>query len=370
MSRFKILFRSLHWILNTGIPKQMTLMKIKLFLASTLLVYATSCSNKEMGKVQENKMKSSDLVIAFGSCNNQRLENPLWPAILQNEPDLFIWVGDIVYADTEDMDVMRSSYELLKKDPPYSSFLKKVPVDGTWDDHDYGSNDGGLEYPKKDSVQQILLDFLDVPAESLRRSRKGVYHSRDLLVRDSLIRVLFLDTRYFRTGLTSDPEGKKRYVPNTYGEGTILGEEQWNWLEKQLQGSGASFHIIVSSIQFLSDRHGFETWGNMPHEVERMKKLLEDTKARGVLFLSGDRHIAEISRTEIHGLGYPLIDFTSSGMTHAYSSFRGESNPYRVAGVVSELNFGLLRFDLGQKQVTMEIRGKDNRLLASHTQKY
>ena len=345
-------------------------MKKKLLLASIFLLLVTSCAKRRPVLLKEPQTEPADLVIAFGSCNNQRLENPLWEAILQNGPDLFIWGGDIVYADTENMGLMRAEYGRLKDDPSYSAFRKKVPVDGTWDDHDYGSNDGGREYTKKDSVQQIFLDFFDVPPVSERRSRKGVYHVRDVRVKDSLVRILFLDTRFFRSPLTRDPNGKKRYVPNPYGEGTMLGEEQWRWLESQLKGSEASFHVIVSSIQFLSAKHGFETWGNMPHEVDRMTRLLAETNARGLLFLSGDRHIAEISRTSIEGLDYPLIDFTSSGMTHAYSSFSGEPNPNRIAGVVSELNFGLLRFDLVQRQVILEIRGRDNRLLVTHTQNY
>jgi alkaline phosphatase D len=36
--------------------------------------------------------------IAFGSCNDQDLENYLWPAIVNREPTAFIWGGDAIYA--------------------------------------------------------------------------------------------------------------------------------------------------------------------------------------------------------------------------------------------------------------------------------
>ena len=52
---------------------------------------------------------------------------------------------------------------------------------------------------------------------------------------------------------------------------------------------------------------------NFPHERERLYKLLRDTRAGGVVLLSGDRHLAELSVTDA-GLGYPLFDLTSSGL--------------------------------------------------------
>jgi alkaline phosphatase D len=309
-------------------------------------------------------------VISFGSCNNQRIKNNIWSSILANDPDLFIWGGDIVYSDTQDMERMRKAYSDAKEDTGYTDFVAKVEVTGTWDDHDYGRNDGGSEWMYKDSVQQILLDFLDVDRNDPRRSRKGVYHVKKLKATEKEIKIITLDTRYFRSPLTPDPSGEKRYVPNSYGEGTLLGQTQWQWLEEQLTDSSADFHLIVSSIQFLSGEHGFESWSNMPHEVDRMIELLQSKKPKGVMFLSGDRHIAEISSRNVDGLGYPLIDFTASGMTHSYSTFKGEPNRYRLSEVVSDKNFGLLEFNMVENQVTMEIRSVENQLLAQHIQTY
>jgi alkaline phosphatase D len=101
-----------------------------------------------------------------------------------------------------------------------------------------------------------------------------------------------------------------------------------------------------------------------------MIALLQSKKPKGVIFISGDRHIAEISSRAIEGLDYPLIDFTSSGMTHSYSSFSGEPNQYRVSEVVSEKNFGLLKFDLKENRIIMEIRSEENELLAEYIQDY
>jgi alkaline phosphatase D len=42
--------------------------------------------------------------IAFGSCANQDHPQPVWDAIVVTQPELFLFLGDNVYADTEDME--------------------------------------------------------------------------------------------------------------------------------------------------------------------------------------------------------------------------------------------------------------------------
>ena len=81
-----------------------------------------------------------------------------------------------------------------------------------------------------------------------------------------------------------------------------------------------------------------------------------------MILLSGDRHISEFSKTQVEGLDYPLMDFTSSGLTHTYEEFSGEPNQYRVGEVVKYKSFGLLKFDFSNKKVLLEMRGKRNKL--------
>lgn len=366
---FKIVFISLYPV-NTMTMSTKIFINLRSLFFIIFLFYLASCEQKKTSTTDEIRSDLNEFVISFASCSNQRVPNLMWEPIISNNPDVFIWGGDIIYSDTYDMKVMKDSYQIMKNDSAYSSFRQKVPVLGTWDDHDYGLNDGGAEYIKKDSVQQLFLDFFDVDKMDPRREQQGVYFAQPYQIGDALINIIVLDTRYFRSELTKDPEGKKRYIPENKKNSTMLGDKQWAWLEGELSNSKADFNIIMSSIQFLSHQHGFETWSNMPGEVIKMKDLLVKTKAKRVIFLSGDRHIAEISKTEISGLDYPIIDFTSSGMTHSYDSFTEEDNIYRVTEVVSDKNFGILRFDLNNMEVKMEIRGEGNKLFQSYSQKY
>ena len=324
----------------------------------------------ESGNSQsENTLSNAaDFIIAFGSCNRQNLPQPLWDPILQNNPDVFIWGGDNVYADTDDMEKLENDYNIQKNHPGYRKLLASTKVLATWDDHDYGLNDGGKDWEYKDESQQKFLDFIDVPKTDPRRDREGVYHSETYNTPKGSVKVIILDTRYFRSHLLKSETPGKRYDPNY--EGTILGEEQWRWLEKELTESNANFNILVSSIQILAAEHGFETWGNFPSEVDKLKELLISTRAKNVLLLSGDRHISEFSRTQVEGLQFPLVDFTSSGLTHTYTGFTGEPNQFRTGEVVSDLSFGVLLIDFDKNTVTMQMRGRDNILQQELMEKY
>jgi alkaline phosphatase D len=337
-----------------------------------LFILITSCktNNKNLDITESIDIANNNFIIAFGSCNNQVLPNVMWEEILKNKPNVWIWGGDVIYTDTKDMSIMSQNYQKQKNKPGYANFIKNVDVLGTWDDHDYGLNDGGIEYSKKEEAQDLFLNFINVDKNDERRQQEGVYFAKDYTINDSSVKIILLDTRFFRTTLTKDALTQKRYKPNVYGEGNMLGETQWKWLKEQLQNSKASFNIIVSSIQFLSYEHGFESWGTMPHEVDKLINLIKTTNAKNTIILSGDRHISEVSKKEEDSLAYPIIDFTSSGLTHSYANFKGEPNQYRIGDVIFEKSFGILKFDFNKHTVTMQMRGEDNVLQQELIQSY
>ncbi len=340
--------------------------KIHLFVLGSMLIFSCSPAKKIIVDVSS----SIDFTLAFGSCNRTELNNLLWDDVLAVNPDIWIWGGDIIYADTDSIALMQQMYEDQNEIKGYKKLKERVPIIGTWDDHDYGINDGGVEFHAKAESQQAFLDFMGVPVNSPRRTQEGVYMTHEYKYPNGSTKVIVLDTRYFRTALTLDTITSKRNKPNVYGEGTILGEKQWQWLENELMGSKADFNFIISSIQVLSNEHGFECWGNFPHETDRLKSVIASSGAKGVIILSGDRHISEFSKSTVNNLSYPLIDFTSSGLTHVYDKFSGESNPFRIGKVVFTESFGLVKISAKTKTVFFEMIGNDGKVLGSLQQSY
>lgn len=277
--------------------------------------------------------------IAFGSCSRQNLPQPLWDDIVVQKPDVWIWLGDNIYGDSENMDTLRVKYARQKANPVYQQLRQSTQIVGIWDDHDYGVNDGGKEYPRRKESQQVMLDFLDVPASSPLRRQEGAYSAHVFGPKGNRVKLLLLDGRYFRDLLKKDG---KANVPDPTGD--ILGEAQWAWLENQLTNSDADLHIIGCGIQVLAEEHPYEKWANFPTARQRLFDLLSKTKPKGAMLISGDRHIAEVSKVSVPGLGYDLYDITSSGLTHV-SAPHEEPNRHRVGPMIAKLNYGLISID-------------------------
>jgi len=301
--------------------------------------------------------------IAFGSCNNQKKEQKMWPYIAADKPNLWIWTGDIVYADTEDMRLKADQYQLQKVNEVYQRFTAQVPVIGTWDDHDYGDNDACKTYPKKKQSKELLLSFLNVDTSRPVYQREGAYQSYSFGPDSQQVKIILLDTRYFRDELDKNPEkGGARYLPNRIGD--VLGYQQWKWLEKELTDSSADVHIIISSIQLVPEEHDYEKWANFPSARKKFLKIIEKTNPACPILISGDRHIAEISMIELESLRSHLYEVTSSGLTHTWSKIKEEPNQYRVGDLIAKLNYGLLHIDWSGKQpkLTAEIKGLEGTL--------
>ena len=291
--------------------------------------------------------------IAFGSCNRDYKPQPLWKPIVECKPDLWIWLGDIVYGEADNLPDLARKYHHEKKHPGYKALLDQCRVIGVWDDNDYGVSDGGKNNANKIEAQRLLLDFLDEPADSPRRSQAGVYAAYTFGPPGKRIKVILLDGRYYRErpGSKSD----------------MLGEQQWQWLEQQLTNSDADVHIIGSGIQVIASEHPYEKWADFPKSRQRLFDLLAKTKPSNVLFISGDRHLGEISKTTDPRIPQTIYDITSSGMTHHatnswFYNFQRETNHSRCGQNFVDLNFGLLLFDWDAPTpvVTLQIRDAAN----------
>ncbi len=321
-----------------------------LFLAAGLFACASQQTIQNPGVNEKNSVST----IAFGSCNKHDLPQPLWNPILAENPDLWIWLGDNVYGDTHDMGLLKSKYDRQYKQNDYVKIRKNMEVIGIWDDHDYGINDGGVNYAQKEESQQLMLDFLDEPKNSERRNQKGAYASYTYGEGHQKVKIYLLDARYHRDTLD---RADGAYVPNM--KGTILGDAQWTWLENEFKNSDAAINLIASGIQFIAEEHPYEKWANFPNERDKLMNLIADSGIKAPVILSGDRHIAEVAKTKLPN-GKPIYDITSSGMTHTWNEWRPEDNKYRVAGDhVAELHYGLLNIDWENQTMVFSIRGED-----------
>lgn len=316
------------------------------------LLGCTGLAGCQTTKQETSQRQSPVTTIAFGSCSDQKRPQPLWDDILAQKPNVWIWLGDNIYGDSENMDTLKTKYDRQKSNPVYQQLRQSASVIGVWDDHDYGVNDGGKEYPRRKESQQLMLNFLDVPTNSPLRNQVGGYSAHVYGPKGKRVKVILLDGRYFR-----DPLRKKDKVNAPDPSGDMLGQAQWQWLEQQLTNSDADIHLIGCGVQFLPEEHVYEKWANFPTARQRFLDLLSKTRPRGAMLMSGDRHMAEISKITLPGLGYDLYDITSSGLTHV-SKPHEEPNKYRVGEMVTQLNYALISIDWNSKPLTATVRIK------------
>lgn len=302
-------------------------------------------------------------VIAFGSCNKHDKPQPLWDDILEQRPDVWIWLGDAVYGDSDEEEVLRGKYDAQDAISSYQQLKSSTEVVGTWDDHDYGVNNGGKHFHAKEMTKDVFLDFVGVREDHTSRKRAGIYQSYMLGQGERQVKIILLDTRTFRDDVAMDK--KKAYIPDP--EADILGETQWKWLENELANNGAAITLIGNGSQVVAKEHPFEKWANYPSSRKRLFKLVSDLCPSGALLISGDRHHAEFSKANIPKMAHALYDFTSSGLTHTRSHPQPEKNPYREGKKVDELNFGIIRIDWEHKpiKVRLEIRGDNGQVYES-----
>lgn len=316
-----------------------------LFIVLLLFATLNSCKKdkpiwcdvcqEDYKKLDESKSLTK---IVFGSCASQLSPLPLLTTAANQNPDLFIFLGDNIYADTEDMDKMREKYLTQCAKSDFIKLKQTSPIMAVWDDHDFGYNDAGSEYKFKEESKQNFMEFWGETGNSARMGHTGNYDAKIIGETGKKVQIISLDTRTFRSALLATIPFN--YEENFDANATILGAEQWAWLQTQLL-KPADVRIIVSSIQFAVEHNGWEAWANFPLEQQKMYDLIASTQASGVVFISGDVHYSEFAKRTPSNT-YPLYDLTSSGITGVSTPV---SNAYRIGNAYNQNNIGKIDID-------------------------
>ena len=299
--------------------------------------------------------------------------------MVESTPTAAIFAGDNIYATGTEFEatgskkVLEREYARLRSVSGLQTLMSNARVFATWDDHDYGLNDAGAENPHKEISRSSFLNFWGFPADHVARQTPGVYHSGELRERHGVVKIILLDTRYFRSRFDdaslTERCSYQNIIENRDPERTMLGSEQWSWLIGQLE-SPADLHVIVSSIQVIPTEHCFERWSALALERARFLQTIQASGAQNVLILSGDRHLGEISvlssDTEL-GVGFPLHELTSSPISARSGFGDGEPNKFRVLDDnVRTSNFGLVDIDWTSETISLSLNDQKGHAIQSH----
>lgn len=314
--------------------------------------------------------------ILFGSCSHQDKDIPIFQSIIDDDPDLFIFLGDNVYGDTEDMASLRKKYQKLGAKPGFKKLKAQTELIAIWDDHDYGANDAGKHFPQKEASRDIMLDFWGEPEQSLRRSREdGIYTAYEYGEGDQRIHVILPDLRWNRDDIAHvtraqyaterKPKNMGPYSVHSDPKASMLGEKQWQWLEAELQ-KPSRLKVIGSSLQLLADFTGWESWANFPADRQRLFSLIKKHKVNGVILISGDTHWGEVSYYD-ENVDYPLWEVTASGLTQEWKEV--SPNKHRIGQYTSNVNYGGLNVDWEKNDptITLGLYDESGSVVNEHT---
>ena len=307
-----------------------------------------------------NSVFTNEYIIGFGSCIDQKLPQPIWKAIEDKNIDAFMFLGDNVYGDDPGGDLNKLKNSYISQSTKLPQWLNQKKIISIWDDHDYGKNDGGGDYKNKKESQKLFLDFWKIPENDIRHKREGLYFNELLDIDGFKVNLIVLDTRYFRSKLTS---AKSPYISSDNLNTTILGDEQWTWFE-QVLSQDSDLILVLSSIQILATEHVFERWDLFPHERLRMINLLNSKKTKS-LIISGDRHKGGLYKKG------SLVELTSSSLNKPTSAARISRNLSIVPNTIKKQlieddqllqnkiynfeNFGLIKINTKNKQVQISL---------------
>ncbi len=307
--------------------------------------------------------------IAVGAMLDPNAPQPVWNAILDKKPQLFIFMGDLLHSNASAdaaNNTLASAYGMQERNEGFSRLRSVVPVLPVWNSREYGSDRGTATAAKTDAIASFV-SFWHVQPESVRAKHTGFYDAMVFGVAGRRVQIIRLDLSSFRDALllASRPEHMMASlddaVPSLDPLPSMLGAEQWKWLEGELKRE-ADLRLIVSSIPILSTAAGSDNWSRLPPERQRLFDLIAAVKANGIVFLTSGDGRGALYRQEDGG-PYTLFELAAGSLNHPKELSMDEIDQARLGPACVKANFGIVEIDWPRQTVRLALSADDGTLI-------
>ncbi len=284
--------------------------------------------------------------IAFGSCARIQTypTQPIWDAVADWAPDLFLWLGDNVYHDTIEPQIMAEMYRWQRKLPNLERLQRHVPQLAIWDDHDFALNNSDRRNPVKAQALEQFKRYWANPGYGLP-DQPGVFFEFS-----------HGDTDFFML------DGRWSRDPNDKVDGpdkTMLGAAQLSWLRQRLAASRATFKFLVSGGGWTTAKGPTgDGWSAFLHERDALFEFIRSERIAGVVLLSGDTHVGEMNAVPWSERGgYDFFELVSSPLAQDTRTTWLDRRPeLRMREVyVGSQNFGSVEIDTTLEDPTVSL---------------
>ena len=254
----------------------------------------------------------------------------LYDAMRQLQPDVFIHLGDTIYADqplkpevvlddgsiwrnvvtetksrvAQTLDDFRGCHRYNLQDEHMRRFNAEVSQVALWDDHEVCDNWYPLERFDDDPragvksvallaarAKRAFLEYLPLRIHPIERER--IYRAWR---RGPALEIFALDMRSYRGSNSANRQ------PTLTEESAILGAAQVEWLEGALAASTSTWKVIASDMPLglvvPDGRDAFDAVANRDPgaplgrelEIARVLEFIKDRKIRNVVWVTADVH--------------------------------------------------------------------------------
>ena len=306
-------------------------------------------------------------------------------ALIQDQPDLVLHVGDYVYGragslpivrtqavhDPRDLADYRLLYDQYRRDPDLQQLHAAAPLVAVWDDHEVAQNDAGTTVePRRASAYQAWWEQQAAPLEPPDPSGGTLIHRR--IDVEGLARVWMLDGRQYRSDQACErldllPAHERCDVVDD-PERTMLGTEQEAWLDAGLVDDGVwdligqqtvltDMSISIGGVTGINN----DQWDGYAAARERLVESASKTPRS--LVLSGDIHAAMLN--QVGPLDEPrLIELVAPSATTRMDRTLAAGLglallAHRNVRVFEPAVHGYLLLDMSSSQITVTLRNVD-----------
>jgi len=279
--------------------------------------------------------------------------DPMWERLRLEKPEFVILNGDVVYVDSfdfverkkaTDLDLWQRYIDAFRRIPIYH-WLELKPIFATWDDHDFGTNDGDREFVSKQEALRVFRGFFG--GKPIEGHFELGPHGVSSQITAFGQRFFLMDDRTYRQ------PNKNQKELESFGH---WGQEQHEWLLANIKKDSSPAWLFNGNQLFngkgLDFKEAFEA--NHPKHFQKLIEDLGKIEAP-VVFSSGDIHFSEIMRIPKERLGYETYEISSSSM-HSFTG-EGWENPMRIHGMfTNEFNFVMIESKVEKNELSLNVK--------------
>ncbi len=306
------------------------------------------------------------LRLAVVSCARDDLQdiNKIWKTLAKDKPKIVLMIGDNTYADIGIKGVLSTMtaarlwdrHMETRNKITFFRQQKLIPVFATWDDHDYGQNNGGRDFKLKEASAKVFSAFFPMQLNSQDFSA-GPGVARQLPVGHQ--NFILLDNRSFRA-----PAGAKQNKQH-------FGAKQIQWAMGRMKKKQLNW--LISGDQFFGGYHPFESFeGQHKKAFQSFRQRIIKTQAP-IVFVSGDRHMSEVMKISKGSIGQETYEITSSPIhsTVYQDAAQKHKNPRRLSAISGQWNYVLIDIDKDAKfyRLNTQAKGLQGQTFFSNTLK-